>query len=369
MPQRDLVQSNVRAKLSKLRASLRRRLAAEGLAWVLLAMVAIVFATLALDYMLHLDRIPRIIMMSLALAWLGYVAWCRLVRPASVAMDDEGLALLVENKWRQLGDRLISAIQFADTTNPAPGVSQTMINQMAVEANQSAAALPFGEIVERRMMLRVMGLALAGIMLVAGFSILTAPFKTMSFWFQRNVLFMNIDWPQKTYLTVLDAEGNFEVLRGDDLTVTVVADEGSEAPDSIVFHADYRNSVGKTEESVDVNPDKRSYTKVFAGVNEPFSFYVTGGDDNRDKARPHEVVLIDPPALNEVQYQVEYPAYTHKEPSQFRPVQGVIVAPIGSTLRLTATANKDLSEASLMLDKVATGSAQISPKNAREFSA
>ena len=56
----------IQDRLSALRRALRGRLAGEGAAWCVLALVACILVTLGLDYWLHMERPLRAVMMVAA---------------------------------------------------------------------------------------------------------------------------------------------------------------------------------------------------------------------------------------------------------------------------------------------------------------
>jgi len=358
----DLLDKRIRRKLYRLRSALRSRLAGEGLAWLTVALVALVFVTLAFDYWLHMDRIQRTVIMALALCGVGWICWRHLARPMLVPMGQEDLALLVERRFSQLGDRLVGAVSFSESPSSAALASEAMIAHMARQANELAGLLDFGEVVERRKIWRAVGLAAAAAVLLGGFSIWQSP--VMAMWFQRNVtIWSDAQWPQKTVLTIDPGQlgHDFQVVRGQDLTVTVRVRPGSEVtPQEVVFHAWYP-SAGMTEARVsltDVNT--KTYVKVFRAVAEPFEFYVTGGDDKRDKRRPHKVIVLDPPVLRDVQFLVEYPAYMdQKEPRPCAGALGSLSAPVGSTVGVTARCTKNIEWARIYLDDEPVGKVNI----------
>lgn len=359
MPQGKLLQSSVRGKLGSLKRSLRSRLAVEGVAWFVLALVALVFVTLGFDYMLKLDRLLRAALMILCLGGVGYILWRQMIAPMGVGMDEDNLALLVERHWKQLGDRLISALQFDRAGEAPPGTSPAMIEYMTRQANEMTGTLSFGEIVERRLMKRIMMISLAAVLTLGAFTAWTWKYNTMALWFQRNVLLADVAWPQKTYLQVQG--DNFSVLRGDDLSVTVTAKEGTETPSYVIFHVNYFKSVGKTEERVDLSPDGRTFEKKFQQVNEEFTFFVSGGDDSLDERTPHSVTTIDPPSLQDMSYHVTKPAYMRAEdnPAEFQPVRGIMTVALGSRLLIHASANKDIKNARVLLDDAEVPDAKL----------
>ena len=348
MPLDSAIDASIRGGLSGLRRALRARLVGEGLSWVVAATVGLVFVTLAFDYSLRLDRTLRAIIMGAAAAGVGWVAWREVVRPLRVPMGPAALALLVETRFGQLGDRLISAIQFAGAGSVEPlGMSDQMVAAMTQEANQIAESLDFRAIVEWARFRRVARMALSAAMLLGAFTVWQLP--VMKLWFQRNVAFGQVDWPQETYLQVQGGP-DFRVLRGDDLEITVAVRPGSVVPPYVLFHAQYAD-VGNTEERVDLDPrlDGR-FVKKFRNVSEEFTFHVTGGDDRLDQRRGHRVRLVDAPALEQITFAVEPPRYTRRRPRVFDGARGALAVGPGWRVRVGGVATKDLQGARMFLD-------------------
>lgn len=346
-----LLGSAIREKLVALKGALRRRLASEGVSWLMVSLVALVFLTLGFDYTFRLNRDLRLVLMEASLVGVLWVLWRQFLRPLRVPMAQEDLALLVERRYGQLGDRLISAVEFS-RADPAhlELASPAMIDRMAHQANEMARPLDFQKVVERSDMWRAVGAAACAAMLLGGFAVWKH--DVIALWFQRNVtIWSTAEWPQQTVLRV-EGGPDFVVVRGRDLGVTISVEAGKVAPEYVTVHADYPSVTGTTEDTVHLtDPSSRTYVKVFRAVAEPFEFYVTGGDDSRDKRRPHKVRVLDPPALRDVTFTVVCPAYMKQEkPRKYPGSLGTINVPDGSTVQIAARATKDLASARILLD-------------------
>ena len=336
----------VQAKLRRLRRAIRRRVASEGVAWVLIAAAGVVLATLALDWLLRLERPQRALVMAAAAVGLGWLIWSQLVRPLRVRMRPIDLSLLVEQRFEQLQGRLASAVEFASAPAP-PGISGAMIGRVVARAGQLAATLPFTDVIERRQVRRTWRVALCALGLIVGLTVWQG--GLMRLWAMRNLLLADAPWPQRTYLTIGGDTHDFVVVRGDDLDVPVATRAGSESPPFVTVHARWP-SVGGTEEQVEpAETNGGRFAVVFRQVTEPFEFYVIGGDDQRDKRRPHRVTLIEPPALREAVFTVERPSYAHRPPQTVDGSAGMIPVPVGSAIRFDGIATKDLSAAAAVV--------------------
>ncbi len=348
--QPDLLHPDIRDKLAGLRRALTGRLAVEGAAWTVVSLVTLVFGTMAFDYLLRLERPLRVVIMALALAGVAWVLWRNLLAPLRVHMGMADLAMLVESRFGQLGDRLISAVLFSGRSQAENiGASEAMIAHMAAEANAIARPLPFGQIVERRGIFRSWSVACCALGLLLGFGILQG--DLLNRWFWRNVLLADVPWPQATYVHV-EGDGDFVVMRGDDLRVVVsVEDRSLVVPQYAELHATYRG-IGRTEERIEPAADNpKRFVKIFPAVPEEFEFYAVAGDDRRDARRPHRVLLIDPPSFRQVRFTVFRPSYTAMpRPESYDGSAGVLSLPAGSRVAVEGMSNKPLSSALIELD-------------------
>ncbi len=347
METREYVGTEIRGKLRRLKGLLRARLCGEGVLWALSVLVVAVFFSLAVDYVLRLDRPLRAAISVAALLAVALVAWRELLRPLLVPMDSPDLALLVERRFGQLDDRLIAAIQFSQQGSLAPlGMSDTLVAAMAREANELARSLDFRDVVDFRSFRQTALIASLAVVSLGGFTAWQYP--TMQLWFQRNVALANVDWPQETYLQVLGGP-DFKILRGEDLTITVVARDGSVVPPHVTFHARYPSLAGTTEDRIDPDAQGR-FVLTVRNVSEEFSFWVTGGDDRLDRRRRHRVALVDAPGLADVRFRMEPPSYYRSRPPESDGSSGILSVGAGWWVHLRAVATKDLRHAVAILD-------------------
>ena len=361
---RDLVEPKIRRKLSGLRRSLRLHLAGEGLAWVALALGALVVVTFALDWgsqritHQHMTVLQRALILLGCLTGVGVVAWRRLLSPLLVPMRENDLALVVERHYPALDDRLISALQFSAAGADTLGASDAMIHEMARQAGELAEPLRFTDPVRKDRLMRRLGLALSAIAVLGLFTAWQP--AAMRTWLKRDLLLGLLGdphWPQDTHLEVRGAP-DFRTMRGGSLTLTVDAAGSKVVPAEVVLHMEFA-SVGSVEEVVPLSsPDAATYTRTFDAVSEPFRFYVTGNDD---RTSPYQVRLVDAPELRDVAFTIDFPAYMRMEPARIAGDQGVLSIPPGSWVTVRGLANKDLAAASLFLENEAVGRCEIEP--------
>ncbi|MGC9455504.1 MAG: hypothetical protein ACP5HU_11675 [Phycisphaerae bacterium] len=349
----QLLSGSVIRKLHRLRLALRLRLLGEGLAWVVLAAFTAVLATFAIDYTLRLERVVRAVVVAAAGAALLVVVVRRLLLPLTIRMQTPDLALLVERRNPALGDRLISAIQLSAA--PA-GMSRQMVRRLAGEADELAGRTDFGGIVERRRLFQLVSAACCSVVLLTGAGIWQSDLAAR--YLRRNLLLEEVNWPQKTYLSVRGED--FAVLRGEDLEVVVdVEPRSREVPPDITVHAIYP-SLGRTEQRVERAGDAERYVTTFRRVSEPFEFYVTGGDDRRDRRNPHRVTVVPPANLEALTMVVNYPSYTARESKSYSGGQAMITVPAGGSVSFRGVCGKDLQSAALKVEGAASRTVELS---------
>jgi hypothetical protein len=179
----------------------------------------------------------------------------------------------------------------------------------------------------------------------------------MRLWFQRNLLLAEAPWPQSTYLAVAGG-GDFGVVRGGDLTVVVaVRPDSKVVPGEVTFDVRYA-SAGSGAEKVPLSPAGGTYVKTFEQVTEPFSFFVSGGDE---RIGPFPVRVIEPAEVRQVEFVVESPAYMQLPIRRVDGMQGGLSVPPGSWVTVRAAVTKELSAARLLLDGQEVGQPAIAP--------
>jgi hypothetical protein len=341
------IPASVAGKLRSLRRQIVTWFVVDGLARVLFWLIVLIGIDFVIDWLFRMDRPQRGIMLVLSLAVLAAVVIMRLVRPLLTAPSDEALCLAVEDRFGELRESLISAVQFSRIRDVrAVGASRSLVDATIDLGTQQARKLDFGAVLDRR------GLALSWIafLLLAattgGIVIAAVSNTTLSLWYERNVLLADRPWPWDTYLIVEGAEdGQVIIPRGDDWTLTVTVSERSMVTHHAVY-VDYRPAYGRPSEMLDEVPPGRQFETVVPRVMEPFQFRVRS---NWSRSPWYEVVLVDRPEVTDLQLQVTEPEYAGGRVLPLPPDQGPYYVLKGSQLELRGSANKPLSAAAVHL--------------------
>jgi hypothetical protein len=268
----------------------------------------------------------------------------RLVRPLSLELPDEELALAIEARSPALRDRLISALQFSEQLrDPENEESPELIGAVLDEAAGLAreGMLATSTTSRRAWPFAAAGAGLLLVVLGVGFS---SP-NLASIWLQRALL-GDVPWPRATTLRVLDlaTDQPIVVTRGDDLTVVVEAI--GKVPEDVRIH--YRQTEGgraeDTRRMYRLPETENRFQYEFREIPRSFSFSVTGGDDD-DEEPVFTVRALVPPSVESISARCVFPPYTGRA-EEVIPV-GDFEVPVGTRVNLSISTNMPVRRAHL----------------------
>ena len=262
----------VRHPLHAIRGYIRRYVLLEGIALTVLYLGLVFWIALLLDYgpwrLFSFDwlwqadelsgpqttRLLRAVILVGVLVGLGAVVVFKVMRRLFKEFSDASVALLLEKRYpKQLGDRLITAVELADPTLAQKyGYSQTMVDHTIRDAAERVGQLPVHEIFRWNLLRFKWALALAatlGVYLLAAgawcFWTGRAPMhfftrfnQTGAILTERNVLLDSSYWPPNTMIELIRFPGTALGVPRDEERPEVkvryvhwaIADNGTEAP-------------------------------------------------------------------------------------------------------------------------------------------
>jgi|GEM_PF-2611919 len=348
--------TRLRQALARLRRGIARHLTLQTLSWLVIAFVTWAFASFALDYLVRMTVPQRAIVLAAGAIVLGFVVWRWLIRPLRQTVRDEDLALVLENHFPQLEDRVITTLQLAAKTKTAEGMSPQLLDAVAEEALEQVNRVSITEpLNSQRLRKRLFyGLLVAALFAVPWLIPASRPW--MKTWANR-VLRLQTDavYPRQTHLTIfrivegepVELKGSSNVVRigrGEDLDILVVA-SGFRIPPNVRFDLRFASS-GRLRETVD-RAEADRFNRKFFNVIEPFSFSVAGGDD---ETATFNIEVVDPPVLSEMAFECEFPAYTALPKRVFTGSEGGLDAVVGTSVTVRAVASKGLRAGKLLLN-------------------
>jgi hypothetical protein len=332
-------------------AALRRQIATwfwvDGLSRVLWLVLGLVAADLLLDWLFHLDKAQRAVMLALVVAAVGWLAYRRLARPLSVSMSDDALALQVESRNRQLGQSMISALQLARIGDiESKGMSSVLVRQTVAAGTRAAEKVDFASVLDTKEFRTSAVLLFLALVALGGLAVGVRASDSLNIWFNRNVLLGDRSWPQDTYLVIERAENGRVVFpRGEDWTQLVSVREDSKLMPETV-NIEFRQARGRAPQAMKRRDDGK-FEAVFNNVIEPFQFRARGGDAVTEWV---QVELVEQPAVETLTLVVTPPAYAGVSAAELPPGKGPYYVLPGSSLAIAGRANKPLVKAQLRLE-------------------
>jgi hypothetical protein len=355
----------------------------EGTAIVLVVLGVMFWFSLGLDWLyffVQKEDLPYGVRAAVLIAaaclvacagavWLG----ARLFR----TFRQKALAMVLERRFPELDDRLITAIEASEHPHEYSGLSEAMLARTVQEVGETTAHLQIGQVFDRRPLFRASLAALALAVSIVGFAVLFQDvFLT---WFNRNLnptLMASETWHRRTHLRVVVlAEPDERVIefkngvvkhpRGSDLTVMAEALPESVVPDQVQFR--YRMQSGARGRAYFAQIGQTQFKHTLSGVLEDLDFYLIASDARRET---YHVQVVDPPRIDEITLYKLYPAYMHRvedSRSDGRYMEAVngtqATLPAGTDFLMRARANKPLTAVRIQTDafdlNLSPGAAQI----------
>jgi hypothetical protein len=352
--------------LRELKARIRRYVLLEGSARVVIVLGLAFWLSLGLDYWLEPSGGVRKAVLLAALSalaasavWYVVLRWVRDFR-------SRGLALVLERRFPQLNDRLITAVELSESRHPPSGLTAAMLQRAADEAAELSRKLELREVFNVRPMARAIGVATLLVVSIAAVRLSAA--ETFSTWARRSLLLADEYYRRDTDLHVYVLadpgervvefkEGVYKHPRGGDLTFLAEVQEGSKVPDKVQFS--YRN-VGARGGGGDfmTKIGQQQFRQKLAGLHQSIDLWVRGGDFSTRS--PLRIEVVEPPQIERLSLEALYPPYTGLNALDEKgelfirtsvPVLGAqVTLPAGTDFHLAGRCNKPLRSVRIQTD-------------------
>ena len=335
-------------KLNRMRGQLTRWMLVHGIGRWLLVLIGILAVDILLDRVFKMDFAQRLVMLVvMAGAAATYFAW-RVIKPLLNRPNDDALIYEVENKNPGLKESLITGVQLAREKDlVASGVSPELAQATISQGLANAEAIDFGKSLNLTQHFQNWLLLLAG---VIGFGLIglgVANSEFMRTWFNRNIMLLDDQWPQGTYLEIAGAvDGKLILARGNDHRQIVTITEASPIA-NVVVSLEIDNPGGRTVHQMKPTGklSGREHMFMFHNVSSTFRFRAIGGDDVTQWVN---VELVEPPNIIELKMKALLPEYTGFDGIELNGA-GPHSVLTGSQLQLDIKTNKPLTNANLKL--------------------
>ncbi len=333
-----------RTMLGALRRRIRQYIWVEGSAAALAWLGIAFWASLASDWFFEPPPAVRAIMLAAVAAVLVVVLFRMIGRRAFVPISDANAATVLERRFPQFDDSLLTAVLLGDRT-PDDTFSQEMLANTCNSAAARVEEIELNKVFNPRPLWLNCG---AAVLLVASIAMFAVMFSAaFGVWANRVLALSNDLWPRYCKIEVDGfKDGVRKVARGSDVEVIAKADTRMpQMPDRVEIR--YQTEGGARGR---VTMDQRGmsqgekdyfqeYSHTFRGVLSDIYFDVVGGDDRVYDLR---IQAVDSPTIARMTLDCELPAYIRRDQPPL-PVTGVMQVPKGSRVTVIAEeANKEL---------------------------
>ncbi len=353
------------AKLAQVRSRIRLLLVGNSLCLFLVSACLVIAASFLLDWLFHLPWGARAIVLLAMIVVMVRGAYLSLIRPFSLRLSDDAVALHVQSKNPDFDDGLISAIQLArELEDGATSESKSMIAATVAQANERYLPLDFRNSVTARPLLRPAMLALLLALSVLSYGVALPQHAQL--WFNRCLLLGDEIWPADTVLDVrivnldqyryeIDKEGDYEVWVPEGSILIIEAQAKGIVPNAVKLHK-YAYPRIDEDRAITIEIARRLDSDIFehrfGRVRESFEFYLEGGDDNDE--HPYFTVHVrTAPKVEELLVNYDYPTYINAVGKEDRKDvrEYNIVGPKGTNIEMYFRTSNEVSRFEIIIDE------------------
>ncbi|HUT11490.1 MAG TPA: hypothetical protein VMY42_13395 [Thermoguttaceae bacterium] len=338
----------VEAVLGALRRRIRAYIWVQGLASAA-AWVGVAFwISLAGDWFFEPSPAIRVAAVAIVgLVFIGILVKMIALR-AFVRLSNSNMATLLERRFDQLDDSLLTAVVLTAPEHAAEKCDPRMLAHTCQEAAQRIGDVRLRNVFNP---VPLRNSVLAAVLLSVSVGMFVHQFPDLiEKWVQRSLLFSAELYDRKAKLTVDGFDGGVvKVARGSDLTVVARAHTtyGGKTYELIPERAYIRYRVaggGSHRQPMDHQGDA-VYSYTFENISAEITFDVIGevpmGRDAVESGL--KIVVVENPTLEEKALLYNYPPYMHRNDPQYpETVSGPVRIPRGTEVTVLAEADKEL---------------------------
>lgn len=363
--------------LSALRKRIRRYVIIEGITAIIIWLGIVFWVGLGIDYLpvtFGASEMPveaRGVLLGIAGIGTLWIAIQFIFRRLAVSMPNRSLALLIERRFPQFGESLLTTVEAAESQAVADEYEQEMLDKTRHDALAALPEAKLTELFDPTPLWRKGTAAVAALLSIGVFALIALPaFQT---WVSRLAL-SDETWPRLARIEVVglevlqrnDNEGQegsttvvipfadktVKIARGSSVRLLVSADtNASYTPRYCTFV--YRTGDGISDSArmqrVGSTSEDGKLPFVFdrkplTGMTTSLTFDVIGYDH---KLADYRIEVVDRPFITSSEVDAVLPEYTGLLP-RTEVVSGATQLPVGSQVTLSMTTSKPVVSATLL---------------------
>jgi hypothetical protein len=345
----------IRQLLDAVRRRIRRYVWLEGLSATVAVIGVSFWLALAADWLFEPPRpVRHALLGSIALVAVASLGWL-LLRRMLVRLSDHSMAILLERRFGNLQDSLVTAVELTEDRPQKPveqgQFGRQMLADTCEEAWRRTRQVDVSAIFDRRPLLRAF-LAAGAILLSIAAAAVASP-DMLRFGLRRLATLTDDPWPRKTHLRIegFDNPQREEVVaRGMEFQIHVQAEAAAGLVVPQVVEVRSRDDEGKRDRAMMVREgvaatgpgSYQDYRYTLGSILTGVTFDVVGGDA---RLRGLRIRVVESPSIS-LTLSCEYPGYMKRAAAEI-PVTGVMPLPIGTRVTVRAHATKDLRQAQI----------------------
>jgi hypothetical protein len=327
--------------VNEVRHQWRQRHVLEAILLTVAGSMIALLAVVALDNLAHPGPAGRLVLACLLWGTVGTLSIRLFLRRWLEDRRDDFFAALVEERYPELNNRFINALQLGRGQQFG---SPRLIEAIIRDAAGATADLEIAECLDMRRTKRAALLALAALVLITSYGVAMGPRFGNGL---ARVLLPLADIPPYT-LTYLDEKavrpGDVRVPEGDPLTIEAKVSGVVPAAAQLVRRTG-TEAWNKPEFMQADREASATFRYIVPPITESFTYYVAAGDG---RSREYRVEMIKRPRVESLVIRYAPPAYTALPPHPLTNNERAISGLDGSRIDVEIHASKPLKEASLL---------------------
>ncbi|VAX38650.1 hypothetical protein MNBD_PLANCTO02-317 [hydrothermal vent metagenome] len=330
------VRPEILSILDRLRSKIRKYVFLEGFMLVLSVVALLFWAGLTINWVyfkasnLELPYWFRAFfnIASLCLIVLTFLVW--VVTRTMRHFKTKSLALILEQHFPELDDRLITAVEVKESVADNESfLTEEMRNLTIQNVTQETKNLDISDVFSRKPLAKAIIATIVLFISIGGLWIANA--QAVENWYNAYIKMENRYWKRETQLNVTVLaypgerikkfhNGEYKHPKEVDLKIVITVPEGNNSqgkpwkiPEHVKIIHGLVNKEGEfvkyvRDSSICTKMGDRKFTYLFEKLDQNMKFWVDGGDFISPK--PFSVSIVDAPTTNRTEYTPYYPEYT-----------------------------------------------------------
>jgi len=326
----------VKELVDQVRSRWRRRALMQGTAVTLLTFLF--FAALLLLLYIQTQIPIRALLVGLGIGVLitGYVGVQYLLRPLLRRLDDQQVALYIEEKIPGLQDRLNSAIEIGKQKNKSK--ESILLEKLLEDATMQVRAIPVTTVVDRRKE-RLLSYGAGGLLVLFLVFSYNASDEIISAFTGAQVTLAAT--PEKPYMRI--EPGTIEIEKGE--SQEIIVDLRDKTESDVLLH--YKEAGGEWQKvAMNKGMGSSAYLYELINVQKPIEYFILHDEVQSEQ---FDITLYEFPAVAQVHLRYTYPEYTGVPP-RVESNTGDIRGLKGSTVSLTINTTGNVETAEMVFE-------------------